>query len=192
MVSHFPLSCRVEKLRRACEIRVYGFVRSAAEWLLSGHEDRSESGVECLPSCSDRLAALQVCDDVLLGVAARCLFRDNDGIYGHGVQAFLEHSGIQEVCTRYRCAGQNSFIERLIGTLRRELLDHVIVLRQSHLDRLLREYIADYYHIARPHQGLDHDTPVSHGKPGPVAGPPTLNSIGVVGGLHHRYERVAA
>ena len=87
---------------------------------------------------------------------------------------------------------QNPFIERFIGTLRRELLDHVIVLNQAHLDRVLRQYIEAYYHVARPHQGLDRDTPVPHEKWAPVAGPTTLISTPVLGGLHHTYVRVAA
>ncbi len=83
-------------------------------------------------------------------------------------------------------------MERYIGTLRRELLDHVIVFGQSHLERLLQEFIEDYYHIARPHQGLDGDTPISQTKRPQISGPSKLISIPVLGGLHHRYIRVAA
>jgi len=125
-------------------------------------------------------------------VKPRYLFRDNDGIYGYGVRGFLDRCGIEEVRTAYRSPWQNPFIERFIGTLRRELLDHVIVLNQAHLDRLLREYIEAYYHVARPHQGLHGDTPVPHEKSKPVAGPTKLISTPVVGGLHHTYVRVAA
>ena len=85
-----------------------------------------------------------------------------------------------------------SYIERFIGTLRRELLDHVIVLGQTHLDRLLRKYIEEYYHVSRPHQGLHCDTPVPEERPTLPAGPTKLKSIPLVGGLHHRYVRVAA
>ena len=67
----------------------------------------------------------------------------------------------------------------------------MIVLNQTHLDRLLRQYIEEYYHIARPHQGLDGDTPVPYDKPEPGDEPTKLVSIPVVGGLHHRYVRVA-
>ena len=122
----------------------------------------------------------------------RYLFRDNDGLYGYGVRAFLDRCGIEEVRIAYRSPWQNPFIERFIGTLRRELLDHVIVLSQSRLDRLLREYIDEYYHVARPHQGLDRDTPVPQEKTELVAGPTKLISTPVIGGLHHRYVRVAA
>jgi hypothetical protein len=83
-------------------------------------------------------------------------------------------------------------VERYGGTLRRELLDHVIVLNEEHLKRLLKEFIEEYYHLARPHQGLNGDTPVLSAKPEPAADVSRLVSIPVVGGLHHRYMRVAA
>ena len=72
------------------------------------------------------------------------------------------------------------------------MLNHVIVLGQGHLERLLREFIEDYYHIARPHQGLNGDTPVSQTKRPQILGPSKLISVPVLGGLHHRYIRVAA
>lgn len=84
----------------------------------------------------------------LFGCQPRHLFRDNDGIYGLGLRAFLFSYGIREVRTAYRSPWQNPYIKRLIGTLRRELLDHVLVLNQAHLERLLREFIQDYYHRA--------------------------------------------
>ena len=126
------------------------------------------------------------------GRQPRFLFRDNDGIYGHGVRAFLISCGILEVRTAYRSPWQNPYIERFIGTLRRELLDHVIVLNQAHLERLLREFIQDYYHIARPHQGLAGEAPVPLPRAAPMDAAAPLVSIPVLGGLHHRYARMAA
>jgi putative transposase len=126
------------------------------------------------------------------GLQPKYLFRDNDGIYGNGVRAFLDSCGIEEVRTAYRSPWQNPFVERFIGTLRREMLNHVIVLGQGHLARLLREFIEEYYHVARPHQGLDGETPVLQTKQPQISGPSKLISIPVLGGLHHRYIRVAA
>jgi transposase InsO family protein len=120
------------------------------------------------------------------------LFRDNDRIYGEEVGRFLLGTGIAEVKTAPRSPWQNPFVERYGGTLRRELLDHVIVLNEEHLKRLLKEFIEEYYHLARPHQGLHGDTPVPSAKPEPAADGSRLVSIPVVGGLHHRYIRVAA
>jgi len=122
------------------------------------------------------------------GRQPRFLFRDNDGIYGQGVRAFLISCGILEVRTAYQSPWQNPYIERMIGTLRRELLDHVIVLNQSHLERLLREYLTQYYHPARPHQGLGGETPAQE----TLSGEGDLIAVPVLGGLHHRYYRAAA
>ena len=68
----------------------------------------------------------------------------------------------------------------------------MIVLNEEHLKRLLKEFIKEYYHLARSHQGLNGDTPVLRAKPEPAADESRLVSIPVVGGLHHRYTRVAA
>jgi putative transposase len=126
------------------------------------------------------------------GVKPSYLFRDNDGIYGDEVSRFLVGTGIKEVKVAYRSPWQNPFVERYGGTLRRELLNHVIILNEEHLKGLVKQFIEQYYHVARPHQGLAGNTPFPSAKPGPVMGASRLVSIPVVGGLHHRYVRVAA
>ena len=126
------------------------------------------------------------------GQQPRYLFRDNDRIFGHGVRAFLDSCDIEEVRTAYRSPWQNPFSERFVGTLRAQLLDHVIVLSQRHLERLLREFIEEYYHTDRPHQGLGGDTLEAHELAPKISGPSKLISTPVVGGLHHKYVRVAA
>jgi len=87
-----------------------------------------------------------------------------------------------------RSSGRRTRHSQFIGILRRELLAHVIVLNQAHLERLLKEFIENYYHPARPHQGLAGETPVPQAPPGEGE----LISVPVVGGLHHRYCRAAA
>jgi hypothetical protein len=119
------------------------------------------------------------------------MFRDNDRIYGLGVPAFLHSCEIEQVRISYRSPWQNPYVERFVGTLRRELLDHVIVLGKSHLEKLLREFIEEYYHPARPHQGLQGETPAGVHRDVPP-GPTKLVSTPVCGGLHHKYTRVAA
>jgi putative transposase len=126
------------------------------------------------------------------GEQPRYLFRDNDGIYGHGVALFLQRCGIREVRTALQSPWQNPYVERFIGTLRRELLDHVIVLNEHHLQRLLGEFIEDYYHVAHPHQGLGGDTPIPTESTPRFDGPTTLVATPLLGGLHHKYIRVAA
>jgi len=134
----------------------------------------------------------QLRESMPFGLQPKYLFRDNDGLYGNGVRVFLDSCGIAEVRTAYRSPWQNPFVERFIGTLRREVLDHVIVLSQGHLERLLQEFIEEYYHVARPHQGLEGDTPIPHPKPPEISDQSKLVSIPVLGGLHHRYVRIAA
>ena len=124
------------------------------------------------------------------GEQPRFMHRDNDGVYGLGVGAFLEGCGIEEVRTAFQSPWQNPYVERFVGTLRRELLDHVIPLSQSHLERLLREFIESCYHAERPHQGLDGETPVPYEAPA-FSGPTNIVSTPVLGGLHHTYCRVA-
>jgi len=142
---------------------------------------------------SMRWVVQQLREAMPYGQQPRFMLRDNDGIYGDGVQDFLDSCGIEEVRPAYRCPWQNPFVERFVGTLRRELLDHVIVLGERHLERLLREFIEDYYHPVRPHQGLDGDTPIPQPTVQvPVTGATKLISTPILGGLHHRYQRVAA
>jgi putative transposase len=100
----------------------------------------------------------------------------------------LTGMGIEEVVIAPRSPWQNPFVERLIGTLRRELLEHVIVLNERHLRRLLASFL-DYYHRSRPHRALEQNAP----EPREVEPPGQGRVIAVpqVGGLHHRYRRVA-
>jgi len=97
--------------------------------------------------------------------------------------------GIQEVKIAPRAPWQNPSVERLIGTLRRECLDHVVVLNHTHLRRVPDAYLA-YYHRARTHLSLDTDTP----EPRPVerSDRGRIVETPMVGGLHHRYTRRAA
>jgi transposase InsO family protein len=96
--------------------------------------------------------------------------------------------GIEEVITAAHSPWQNPYAERLIGTIRRECLDHLIVLGEGQLRRILREYF-DYYNEVRPHQSLERNSPVAREVELPSKG--KVISITQVGGLHHRYCRAA-
>ncbi|HJU84172.1 MAG TPA: integrase core domain-containing protein [Holophagaceae bacterium] len=117
--------------------------------------------------------------------APRYLVFDRDTIFG-AVKGCVEAMGIRPKVTSFRSPWQNGAVERFIGTLRRDLLDHVIVKDEAHLLRLLKEYLA-YYHQDRTHLGLGKDSP--RGRPiEPRAGPgPKVVALPRVGGLHHRY-----
>jgi putative transposase len=120
--------------------------------------------------------------------APRYLIRDRDSIYGEEVRRCLANLGIEEVLIAPRSPWQNPFVERLIGSIRREYLDHVIVLGERHLLHLLTAYFT-YYHQARPHMALENNAP----EPREVEGvePGRVVAVPMVGGLHHRYRRSA-
>jgi putative transposase len=122
--------------------------------------------------------------------APRYLLRDRDKSYGPAFRHRVRAMGITEVITAPRSPWQNPYAERLIGSIRRECLDHVIILSEQHLRRVLSSYF-QYHHDVRTHLSLNKDCP----RPRPVQPPSTGNNIIAfpeVGGLHHRYERRAA
>ena len=121
--------------------------------------------------------------------APRFLLRDRDQIYGEEFRRRVAGMRIEEVMTAPHSPWQSPYVERLIGSIRRECLDHVIVLGENHLRRILRSYIA-YYHRSRTHLSLCKDAPEPRAKQAPECGP--VIEIAEVGGLHHRYERLAA
>jgi putative transposase len=114
--------------------------------------------------------------------------RDRDQIYGEYFHQRLNNMGIEEVVIAPHSPWQNPYAERLIGTLRRELLDRVIVLNEAHLRRLMSSDL-EYYHTVRPHLSLDSHAPI----PRPIQGPHEGNVMTIphVGGLHRGYRRVA-
>jgi transposase InsO family protein len=119
----------------------------------------------------------------------RYLLRDRDGIFGGEFRKDVEAMGIKEVLSAPRSPWQRAYVERVIGTIRRECLDHVIVLNEASLFRHLKSFLA-YYHESRTHLSLAKDAP----EPRPVhpLGIGAVVAIPQVGGLHHRYERRAA
>jgi putative transposase len=132
--------------------------------------------------------ARQVKEAFPFGEAPRYLIRDRDAAYGEGFRAQLECMGIEEVRTAARSPWQNPFVERMIGTLRRECLDHVIVFNEAHLWRVLSRNF-DYYHNSRTPRALDHNAPCPRAVEPPEGG--KVVGVPQVGGLHHRYMRVA-
>ncbi len=118
----------------------------------------------------------------------RFLIRDRDRIYGAFFCERVEHMGIEEIVTARRSPWQNPYVERLIGSIRRECLDHVIVINERHLRRILRSYFA-YYHKSRTHLSLDRNSPLARKVDPPENG--KVIAIPQVGGLHHWYCRAA-
>jgi putative transposase len=120
--------------------------------------------------------------------APRFLLRDRDAIYGEEFARQIKRMGIHEVRIAPRAPWQNPFVERVIGSIRRECLDHFLILSEAHLRRLLHAYAA-YYDTMRPHQSLDNKSPQPRAIEPPSCG--RIIAIPQVGGIHHRYERAA-
>ena len=121
--------------------------------------------------------------------AARYLLRDRDRIFGDDFAKQVRDMGIQEVLSAPRSPWQRAYVERVIGSIRRECLDHMIVFNEASLYRHVRLFVS-YYHQTRTHLSLAKDTPETRPVHPPDLGP--VVAIAEVGGLHHRYERRAA
>jgi putative transposase len=123
------------------------------------------------------------------GTEPRYLLRDRDRVYGEEFRARVKAIGIEEVLTAPRIPWQSPFVERLIGTVRHDCLNHTIVLGQAHLRGILTRYFR-YYLKYRTHLSLDKDAPEPRATHALDLGP--VIEFSEVGGLHHRYERMAA
>jgi transposase InsO family protein len=130
--------------------------------------------------------AQQILEAFPFDTAPKYLLRDRDRIYGEEFRKQVEVTNIKEVLSAPRSPCQRAYVERVIGSIRRECLDHVIVFNEESLRRKLNSYFS-YYHRSRLHLALDKDSPESR----------SIQSVGriivspEVGGLHHRYDRVA-
>jgi transposase InsO family protein len=128
----------------------------------------------------------QVVEATAWGRRPRFLLRDRDPVFGGDFGSRLAGLGVEQLLTPVRAPRANAVAERLIGTLRRECLDHLIVVNERHLRAVLAEFAA-YYNGARPHRALELDTPLPADRP--AVGP--IRTRPVLGGLHHTYERAA-
>ncbi len=134
------------------------------------------------------------CAQKLIGAfpfdAAPCFpIHVRDPLYMAGeFQRWIEHLGSEDVPTAPRSPWQNGHTERVIGSIRRECTDHLLVWSEAHLRRVLKKYV-EYYNDWRPHAALDGDAPNSRA---PDRGSSDeIVAIPMVGGLHHRYRRAA-
>ena len=126
--------------------------------VILSHSRRRVVHFNVTPNPTAKWTAQQVIEAFPWDTGPKYILRDRDGIYGTIFRQRLENMGIKEVITAPQSPWQNPFVRRLIGSIRKDCLDHVIILNESHLSRILSSYF-DYYHYDRTHYGLGKDTP---------------------------------
>jgi putative transposase len=157
--------------------------------LIMAHDRRRILHVNVTTSPSAAWTARQVLEAFPYDTRPRFLLHDQDKTFAGDVARRVRSMGIEEVLTAPGSPWQNAYCERLIGSIRRECLDHVVVLNERHLLRVLGSY-ASYYHASRTHRALDGDSPDSRAVEPPEHG--EVIAYPQVGGIHHRYARRAA
>ncbi len=160
--------------------RVYAFV-------VLGHGRRMLLHIEVTTHPTAMWLARQITEAFPWETAPSFLVRDNDGAYGLAFRRRVRAMGIRDRPTRPYSPWQNGHAERLIGSIRRDCLDHQIIWSAAHLRRVLKAY-AEYYNHDRTHLALDKDCP----NPRSVERDGEIISTPVLGGLHHRYGRKPA
>ena len=157
--------------------------------VILGHGRRRTLHFNVTESPTAEWTAQQIIEAFPFETAPGFLLRDGDAKFGHRVSKKLYAMGINELVTAPASPWQNAYVERLIGSIRRELLENVVVLNEQHLRRLLLSYMA-YYNEWRTHRSLDGDAPDL--RPVRLAEPARVREFSAVSGLHHYYLPEAA
>lgn len=157
--------------------------------IVLGHDRRKIIHFDVTAHPTQNWLARQMTEAFPWDTVPRYLLRDRDASYGRSFTDRLQAMGIDEVITAPRSPWQNAYVERIIGSIRRECLDHVVIFDERHLRRTLSSYIR-YYHRTRTHLSLDKDCPQARPVTPPAGG--WIIALPEVDGLHHRYERRAA
>jgi putative transposase len=141
-----------------------------------------------LRTYTDEWTAQQLREATSWGKGPKYLLHDRDSKYAAHFSAVAAGSGIKELRTPYRAPRANGVCERFMSSLRRECLDHTLILHSRHLTRVVREY-TNYFDQERPHQGIGQRIPDHYDQP---ASNPTgnISSRAILGGLHHHYFRI--
>ena len=157
--------------------------------ILLGHDRRRIIHFNVTQNPTQAWLSRQMTEAFPWDTAPRYLLRDRDAAFGQGFRDRVHAMGIEAVVTAPRCPWQNPYVERIIGSIRRECLDHIIIFNERQLRRVLSSYF-QYHHQTRTHLSLDKDCPEPRPVHPPIAG--NIIAFPEVGGLHHRYERRAA
>jgi putative transposase len=142
-------------------------------------------------SPTDQWTAQQLREATPFGEGPRFLIRDNDSKFGPSSTRVAKGTGIEVLRKPYRAPRANAICERFLGSLRRECLDHFLILGERHLRRLVKEY-KTYFNHARPHQGITQRIPYQPERPEDPPASGKIVSRPVLGGLHHDYYWQAA
>jgi transposase InsO family protein len=157
--------------------------------IVLGHDRRKVIHFDVTQNPTQVWLSRQMTEAFPWDTAPRYLLRDRDASYGPAFRDRVRVMGMKEVVSAPRSPWQNPYVERLIGSIRRECLDHIIIFNESHLRRVLSRYF-QYHHWTRTHLSLDKDCPQPRRIQPTSAG--DIIAFPEVGGLHHRYERRAA
>jgi len=141
-------------------------------------------------SPTDEWTSQQLREATPCGEHPKYLIRDLDSKYGSFFSALATYSGIEMIKTPFRTPKANAICERFMGSLKRECLDHSLILHQMHLRRLVKEYCA-YFNEERPHQGIQQRIP-NRSDSLPINRSGDIRSVAFLGGLHHGYSRVSS
>jgi len=167
------------------------FFRSLFAFFIIELKSRKVIHVSVTRAPTDTWTAQQLREATPYGHTPKYLIRDNDGKFGPCFARVAATSGIEILKTPYHAPRANAICERFLGSVRRECLNHMLVLNEKQLHRVLRAYVA-YFNRARPHQGIQQQVPQEE----VTSVPPDqrsnrIISVPVLGGLHHEYRRIA-
>jgi transposase InsO family protein len=163
------------------------FFKSIHVFVAISHDRRKILHFALTANPHSQWAIQQLRETFVFDQTTKYVIRDNDKIFSEDFKLHIRNFGLEDTPTAPRSPWQNPICERLIGTLRRECLDHMIILNEKHLHSVLNEYINNYYNVSRTHMSLEKDSPVHR----PVQANGKIVSKPILGGLHHVYSRVA-
>ena len=154
------------------------------------HSSREVVHFNVTRSPSDEWTAQQLREATLWGNGPKYLIRDNDDKYGSKFTAVAEGTDIEVVKIPPKSPNLNPICERFLKSVRHECLDHVIILNEQHLRRVIKEYVG-FFNASRPHQGINQHIPSKHNDEHPSSSNGRVKAIPILGGLHHDYWRAA-
>ncbi len=163
------------------------FFKSIHVYIAISHDRRKIRHFAVTANPHSQWTIQQLRETFAFNETTKYVIRDNDGIYSNEFKQTIKGFGMKDKPKASRSPWQNPFAERVIGTLRRECLDHMIILNEKHLYNVLHEYIFQYYNVSRTHMSLDKDSPEHR----PIQKESKIVSKPILGGLHHVYSRVA-